>query len=179
MTRLETTLTSSASNQLVAFTHLAESHRRFVMPGEDQLVFDSMRDYFIWAGALIQKAGGTVIKCMGDGMLLSFPADAADAGAMALRALKSSGDSWLKERQIPCHHLIRAHLGPVIGGLVGAPGQERWDIYGKTVNICAKLESRGLVITPQVFRALSAPLRKYFKKHSAPILYIREEDSHG
>jgi class 3 adenylate cyclase len=119
-----------------------------------------------------------VVKCIGDAMLLSFPAVAASAAVLALRQLKSEGDAWLAQRGIPCHHLIKAHLGPVLSGPIGAPGQERPDVYGKAVNICATLESGPLVLSPQAFRALDAEARRHFKKHTPPVTYIRVEDRH-
>jgi class 3 adenylate cyclase len=178
MTRLEDIRTPTETELLVAFTGIAGFNLRFVQPGEDQAVFDAMQSYFAWSGGLIQRLGGTVIKCMGDAMLLCFPAESAGPGVMALRELKSAGDAWLAERKIPCQHQIKAHLGPVIVGPIGAPGQERLDLCGKTVNICARLESGPLVLTPQVFRALDAGTRSHFKKHTPPVTYIRVEDRH-
>lgn len=178
MTRLEDIRTPTEIPLLVAFTSLAGFNKRFVLPGDDRLVFDTMRDYYTWCGTLIQKHGGTVIKCIGDAIFLAFPAEAANQAVVALKEIKAEGDAWLAQRNVPCHHLIKAHIGPVIAGLIGAPGQERLDVYGKTVNICATLDSGALVLTPQVFRALDAETRKYFKKHTPPVTYIRIEDAH-
>jgi class 3 adenylate cyclase len=180
MLRLEDIQTPTQAEVLVAFTGLAGFNKRYVLPGEDRPVFDAVHSYFTWAGGLIQQRGGTVIKCMGDAMLLAFPADSAGPAVMALLELKAQGDAWLAGRNIPCHHQIKAHLGPVIAGPVGAPGQERLDILGKTVNICATLANGPLpvVLTPQVFRALDAGTRKHFKKHTPPVTYIRVEDRH-
>lgn len=178
MTRLEGLGAPREQELFVCFSSLAGFNKRFVLLSDDQTVFDTMREYFAWAGALIQARGGTVIKCIGDAMLMVFPAGEADAAVEAVRALKSEGDAWLQQRGLPCHHLIKAHLGPAVLGPVGAPGQERPDVYGKTVNICATLESGPLVLTPQVFRALSSGARKHFKKHTPPVTYIRIEDGH-
>jgi class 3 adenylate cyclase len=178
MTRLESIRTPTEISLLVAFTSLAGFNKRFVLPGDDQLVFDTMRDYYAWCGGLIQRRGGSVIKCIGDATLLAFPAEAASQAVAALKEIKVEGDAWLAHRGVPCHHLIKAHLGLVVMGLIGAPGQERLDIYGKTVNICATLDSGALVLTPQVFRALDAETRKSFKKHTPPTTYIRTEDAH-
>jgi class 3 adenylate cyclase len=180
MTRLASAPAPIVSELLVAFTGMAGFNKRYVLPGQDLAVFKTVQDYFLWAGGLIQGRGGTVVKCMGDAMLLSFPAEEASAGVSALLALKTEGDAWLRQRDIPCHHQIKAHLGPVISGPVGVPGQERPDILGKTVNICATLANGPLplVLTPQVFRALDPATRKHFKKHTEPVTYIRLEDAH-
>jgi class 3 adenylate cyclase len=178
MPRLEALQTPEALEILVALSHLAGSNKKFVMQNEDRLVFDSMQKYFFWAGALIQKSHGKVIKCMGDAILMAFEAEYAEDGIFTLRRLKSEGDAWLQEAGIPCQHLIKAHFGPVMAGYVGAPGQEQFDIFGKTVNICFTMESFGLVLSSQAFRCLGPEGRKYFKKHSEPISYIRQEDAH-
>jgi class 3 adenylate cyclase len=178
MTRLEAITTPTELSLLVAFTGLAGFNKRFVLPGNDRAVFDAIRDYTSWSGALVQQAGGTVIKCIGDALMVAFPQEQAGPGVMALLDLKDSGDRWLQKRQIPCHHLIKVNFGSVQAGHVGAPGQERLDIFGKTVNICATLESTGFAMTPQAFRTLDAQARKRFKKHTPPVTYIRAEDSH-
>ena len=134
--------------------------------------------YYAWSGALIQKAGGTVIKCIGDALMIAFPADEASRAIEALLDLKQSGDQWLKQKQIPCHHLVKVHLGPVVAGPIGTPGAERLDIYGKTVNLCVTMESDGWAMSPQVFRALDTETRTKFKKHTPPVTYIRVADSH-
>ncbi len=178
MTHLENTGAPVETELLVSFTGLAGFNRKFVLPGQDRLVFDAMRDYFAWSGALIQGLGGTVVKCIGDAMLLAFPEDAASLGVAALMELKTQGDAWLEQRRIPCQHQIKAHLGPVVVGPIGAPGHERLDVYGKTVNVCATLENGPFVLTPQVFRALDEGTRRHFKKHTPPVTYIRVEDRH-
>jgi adenylate cyclase len=178
MPRLEDSRTPTEHDVLVAFTGLAGFNRKFVLPGEDRNVFDTMRDYFAWSGAHIQSCGGTVVKCIGDAMLLAWEARDASAAVRALLELKSLGDAWLLQRGIPCQHQIKAHLGSAIVGPIGAPGQERLDVLGKTVNICATLENGPFVLSPQGFRALDAPTRKLFKKHTPPVTYIRIEDRH-
>jgi class 3 adenylate cyclase len=178
MTRLESLGTPAQIELLVAFSAMAGFNKRFVLSGDDSIVFDTMRDYYAWSGALIMGAGGTVIKCMGDTLMIAFDAGKASDGVLALRELKSRGDLWLKERGIPCHHQIKAHFGSVIAGPIGTPGLERLDLFGKTVNVCATLASDGLAITPQLFRALDAGTRTCFKKHTPPVTYIRIEDSH-
>jgi class 3 adenylate cyclase len=178
MTRFENIRTPTGLDLLVCFTHLAGFNKRFVLPNDDSLVFATMQAYYAWAGALIQKAGGTVIKCMGDALLIAFPADAATTAVKTLQDLKQSGDLWLKQRQIPCHHLVKIHLGPVVAGPIGVPGAEHLDIFGKTVNLCVTMESDGWAMSPQVFRALDGETRTKFKKHTPPVTYIRVEDSH-
>ena len=129
-------------------------------------------DYFALTGTIIQGAGGYLVKTLGDEGLCIFTD--ADAGVAALRRLQRDGDTWLRSKGWPSRAVVKVHWGPVALGRVGAPGQERLDVYGDTVNTAAVLNARepGFAITPQVFRQLSADSRKAFKKHTPPVTYI-------
>ena len=99
-------------------------------------------------------------------------------GVLALRELKDAGDAWLDSRKVSCRHVIKAHFGPVFGGMVGTRRVKQFDFFGETVNIAATLRSNGFAITPQVFRKLDPDTRKQFKKHTPPITYIPVGESH-
>jgi hypothetical protein len=120
-------------------------------------------------------AGGRLFKTLGDAGLVAFPAELADAGVLALRAVQHEGDAWLARRGFKSRAIVKLHLGPVALGRVGSPGEEALDIYGKTVNTAATIPSTGLAMTPAVFRRLSPETRQLFKKHTPPITYIDAE----
>jgi len=92
--------------------------------------------------------------------------------------LKDSGDAWLAERNMPCRNIVQVHFGPVVCGLIGTRSDKRFDIYGETVNIVAKLKSDGFAMAPQVFDRLNADTQKLFKKLTPPITYIPVSESH-
>jgi len=117
-------------------------------------------------------------SALGTSLLLVFPAESASQAVMALMELKTKGDAWQEQKRIPCQHQIKAHLGPVVVGPIGASGHEHLDIYGKTVNVCATLENGPLVLTPQVFRAQDADTMRHFKKHAPSVTYYQIEDGH-
>ena len=68
--------------------------------------------------------------------------------------------------------MIQAHFGPVVAGLYGPAGDQRFDVLGMTVNTAARLESRGVSLSVDTFRKLSPETRRRFQKHTAPTVYI-------
>ena len=54
-----------------------------------------MAGYFALTGQIVGDAGGRLIKTLGDAGLVAFPAEAADAGVLALRSVQSAGREWL------------------------------------------------------------------------------------
>lgn len=142
-------------------------------------VLDVLAGYFRLTGAIIAEAGGKLIKTLGDAGLFIFFAEDADAGVRAMMDVQRRGDAWVAERGYKTRAIVKTNVGPVALGLVGAPGDERLDVYGKTVNIAATLDSAGFTMTPAAFRALSPETRMLFKKHMPPISYIAADDRHG
>ena len=135
-------------------------------------------EYYERVGARIAAAGGHLVKFMGDAALAVFPEDDVDAGVTALLALKEEIDDWLAGIGWDCRLMSRAHFGTVIAGPYGAAADKRFDIIGSEVNTAATLDYAGLALSVPAFRKLSPALRTRFKKHSAPITYIRQEDPH-
>lgn len=142
-------------------------------------VLAAMTGYFALTGRILHEAGGQLIKTMGDAGLAAFPAEAIDVGVLAFEAVQQDGDAWLANQGYRGRAFLKLHVGPVAVGMVGAPGEERLDVYGKTVNVAATLESRGLALTPEVFRRLRPETRARFKKHTPPVTYIGLEEAHG
>lgn len=77
-----------------------------------------------------------------------------------------------------CHLAAKVHYGPVAAGHFGTVGEKRYDVLGKTVNVGARLESSGVALSVEAFRQLGPKTRQRFKKHTPPVTYIRQEDSH-
>jgi adenylate cyclase len=169
--------TPTETDLLVAFSDLT-NFARVSRDRQASDVFALMSDYFEFASAIVAKAGGRVVKPMGDALLMVFPAAAADAAVSALLALKEEGDRWLATRELPCRHRIKAHVGPVACGPLGPNMEGRFDVYGLTVNAAAMMPSNGLSISPPAFRKLEEGTRKRFKKHTPPVTYIPVEEPH-
>ena len=160
---------------LVGFYDLA-GYMRHAEKTEPQELLATMAGYFARTGQIVGDAGGRLIKTLGDAGLVAFPAEAVDAGVLALRSVQSTGREWLGQHGFKTSIIVKLHLGPVAIGRVGSPGEEIIDVYGKTVNVAAALSSSGLAVTPAVFRSLQAETRKLFKKHTPPISYIDAAD---
>lgn len=170
MTIFDEITTPQEMELLVAFFDLTE----FLRLGWDHSykeAFDIMSAYFEFVGDIIEDSGGKVVKFIGDEGFIVYPAKQVNGGVLALMALKESGDAWLAERHLPCRNIVQAHFGPVICGPVGTRSDKRFDVYGETVNIAAKLRSDGFAMTPEVFHKLDANTQKLFKKHRPPVTY--------
>ena len=177
MTNLNTIDSPVETNLLVAFTDLTGFHK-YTVAQTDKSVFSTMSSYFEFAGDIVEKSGGKVVKFMGDAILIVFPEERVNEGILALKTLKDQGNKWMESRNMPSRHRIHAHFGQVVCGPIGSKSEKRFDVYGITVNTAALLKSNGLAITPQVFRKLKPDTRKLFKKHTPPVTYIPVEENH-
>jgi adenylate cyclase len=124
------------------------------------------------------RAGGIVVKFIGDGALLVFPPERADDAVVALVDLRRDVDRWLEREGWISRLSVKAHFGSVIAGEFGARAAKRFDVIGNVVNVAARLP-RPFHVTPQVFRLLSPETRKKLKKHTPPITYIPIDDRHA
>jgi adenylate cyclase len=161
---------------LVGFYDLT-GYVKFSSAREPRDVLELLAGYFSLTGRIISEAGGKLIKTLGDAGLVAFFSEDADTGVQAMRRVQIEGDGWLAARGYKARALVKLHVGPVALGLVGAPGAEILDVYGKTVNTAATLSSNGFAVTPAAFRSLKPETRELFKKHTPPVSYIAAEDS--
>jgi class 3 adenylate cyclase len=167
--------TPTEQELLIGFYDLS-GYMRYADGAEPSALLDLMTGYFALTGRIIADAGGRLIKTIGDAGLAAFPEPAAAAGVAAFQRLRQEGADWLANRGYKSRIIVKLNLGPVAIGPVGGPGQEIIDVYGKTVNVAAQLDSTGLAMTPAVFRSLPAEARQGFKKHTPPVTYIDCDD---
>lgn len=167
----------TAVNVLVAFADLTGFSAQAARVS-DQEVADTLDGFYERTGARVAAAGGTLVKFIGDAALMVFASDDADRGVTALLDLKEEADRYLAASGWPCHVHVKIHHGEVIAGPFGAAGAKRFDVIGKQVNTCAMLDSTGVALSVEAFRALSPAVRQRFKKHTWPVTYIRTEDPH-
>lgn len=125
-------------------------------PGD---LLDLARALFQRSGQAIAAAGGQLVKAIGDAGLFVFPADHPDRVVRALWAMKRDCDAWLAERGYPDVMAVRVQIGPVACGQVGPPGDERFDVYGSTVNRAAMMRGRSFTLGASLVDLLSADLR--------------------
>jgi adenylate cyclase len=162
---------------LIAFVDLtrfaAQSQR-----ATDPEIAATLDTFYEHVGAAVRAAGGTVVKCIGDAVLVVFPEGGVDRGVEALLALKDSVDALMAARGWGCRLAAKVHFGRVLAGPYGAAGDKRYDVIGRAVNTAALLESTGVTLSVEAFRKLGRELRTRFKKHTPPITYIRADDPH-
>lgn len=98
----------------------------------------------------ITKAGGSIDKYLGDGLLAVF--EAADEAKSARAALRAAGDmgralekfnrQLTSEGAAPVRIGVGLHLGNVVLGEIGAAGNAPRTIIGETVNAASRLEAK-------------------------------------
>lgn len=177
MTDLKALQSATEKDLLVAFFDLSRFAREIRGLSSREL-FDVMSHYYEFVGDIIEGAGGTIVKFIGDAALVVFSEDQVDKGVLTLQTLKEQGDAYLSQRGLHTHHVVKAHFGSVTCGHLGTKSDKRFDVFGEAVNIAATLSTNNLAITPQVFRKLSSETRKHFKKHTPPITYIPVDEAH-
>jgi adenylate cyclase len=143
---------------------------------DDDLVAATLDGWYEAVTTRVIAAGGHVVKFVGDAALIVF--DDADRGVTALLAMRDDGDRYFGARGWGCRVHVKAHHGPVIAGPYGGNGSKQFDVIGRTVNTAAMLDSTGIALSVEAFRALSKDLRQRFKKHTWPVTYIANEDPH-
>lgn len=153
---------------LISFIDLAGFARAAEQIDDLQLA-DLLDRYYERIGDVVQRAGGTVVKLIGDGALLVFPPERADDAVRALLELRDDvATLGLGGMQL----VVKLHAGEVVCGPFGPRGDKRFDVIGGEVNIAARLATRGFAISAEAFRTLSPECRTLFKKHTPPITYI-------
>jgi adenylate cyclase len=108
------------------------------------------------AGAAAEAAGGKLVKPMGDAVLMVFPVEQARPAVAALQDLKQKADACWFEICPGSRLQIKAHAGPVTCGLMGAAGDKRFDVIGRTVN--------DLFLRPREEFAVSPALRQLLER---------------
>jgi adenylate cyclase len=105
-----------------------------------------LNEYFERVCAPIEKAGGEVVKFMGDGLLSTLPIDAwgsARACALALDAARAGLAALAGHRFSPGGRTLRMgvalHLGQIAFGNLGSPTRLDFTVIGQTVNLAARL----------------------------------------
>jgi class 3 adenylate cyclase len=138
---------------------------------EDARIASFFADFYALAARHIEAAGGRIAKVMGDAGLVTFPRDDAEAVIFALCDLARDARRLAQDAGLDTWLAVNVHVGPVVEGEMGPPGAERYDVVGKTVNVCARLGRRGITLSPQAFRCLSPEGRERFTKITRPIVY--------
>ena len=143
----------------------------------DTEIADTMDEYYTRVASAVKSAGGTVVKFIGDAVLIVFPESAGDAGVRTLIELKPALDRFMAERNWECRLHVKAHFGEVVAGPFGPDGDKRFDIIGRAVNTAAMLKTDGITLSAEAFEQLSPDLRKRFAKKAPLNTYSLVDES--
>jgi adenylate cyclase len=113
-------------------------------------LFSMLDQFYELIGTVIENAGGTVVKFIGDGAFMVFPGDQAAPAVAALRTLQAKTQTIWSEFNATCQVKINAHIGPVICGPVGTIGDKRFDVFGATVNDLYRMPSQAFGLSDQL-----------------------------
>ena len=143
---------------------------------DDRKLADVLDLYYERIGDCAGRAGGTLVKLIGDGALLAFPVERADDAVLALLELRDDVAALCRREGWHSTLVVKLHAGEVVCGPFGARGDKRFDVIGGEVNIAARLPTKSFAISAEAFRALSPDARTRFKKHTPPVTYIPVDD---
>ena len=139
---------------LRGFTRLSDS-----LPRDEVIAL--LNDYFSAMGDIVTKAGGEILKFMGDGMLAMLPIDSsAERAAVTLRAVRAAASVadaitvLNRIRATADEPLVRfglaLHIGEVMFGNIGASKRLDFTVIGPAVNYTARLEKLCVPLERQV-----------------------------
>ena len=138
---------------------------------EDARVASFFQAFYSLASQHLKPAGGRIVKFMGDAGLVVFPKESTESAVFALAALAEAARGRALEFGLDTYLNVNVHVGPMLTGTFGPPGDERFDVIGKAVNIAARLGRRGITLSQQAFRCLSPEGRERFRKITPPVTY--------
>ena len=116
----------------------------------DRATLAVLSEYYAVIAASARTCGGRVVKVMGDGVVLAFPAGSAQDAVTALRSAQQETTRLWQAFDTRCHVGVRVSAGSVLAGSFGPPGEERPDIFGDALNRLFRTPPGAFVLTPQV-----------------------------
>lgn len=134
---------------LVAFTDVTGFAKEF-QNRTNREMFDLMSQFYELMGNEVEASGGKIVKFIGDAALLVYPEENAKRGVESLQQLRATANDWLKTQGLTGELRVRAHLGPVICGLLGTASEKRFDVLSETINVTALLRSDGFALSPEL-----------------------------
>ena len=107
--------------------------------------------------AAVDRAGGHVIKSLGEGLLLAFPPERAPDAVRELEAARDEATAIWRRFDAGCEFHITATVGPVLIGDLGLALDGATDVWGLTVHGLFKARPNGFVLLPDLKALLDAP----------------------
>ena len=114
-----------------------------------------MSQYFALSGDIVEKAGGKIVKFIGDGILIVFPDYLAIEGVNTLKELQQKVSNLFDRESYDCLLRVKAHLGSVTCGRIGTRQDKRFDVFGHHVNQTVLLTGSDFMISKELERFIS------------------------
>jgi adenylate cyclase len=137
---------------------------------DDARLADVVDHVYLAIGAAVASSGGRVVKYLGDGALVVWPRDRADAAVEATLRLRDELAASLPGIGVRSDLVARIHYGEVMAGEYGP--DKGFDIIGADVFTTFRLPARTLAVSAEAFRRLGTDLRARLQKHTEPVVYI-------
>jgi len=129
--------------------------------------------YYRLAGEVIEEHGGKIIKCMGDGVLSIFPADAASETVAAATTMQRAVAELSLDAGLDCKLGANIHFGEAIAAEFGTGPSRRFDVIGRTVNQTFLLgRGTGIRLSERMYRKLPSDERAPWDKRKPPAVYV-------
>jgi class 3 adenylate cyclase len=100
--------------------------------------------------AVARSVDGRVVKMLGEGMLLAFPADRAPEAVAALRSARDQASALWQQLDRRCYVQVKMTIGNVLAGAIGAPADLRFDVYGHALHQLFKAPVTDFALLPEL-----------------------------
>jgi class 3 adenylate cyclase len=134
---------------VLAITQVAGATAAIVEHGDESTLHTARAANVPLVAATI-LANGRVVKMLGEGMLLSFPADQAQEAVAALRTARDQASAIWQQFDRRCNVQVKMTIGNVLAGATGAPADLRFDVYGHALHELFKVPASEFVLLPEL-----------------------------
>ncbi len=156
---------------LTLFTRISRS----LSPVE---VFQMLDNMFKTIEDHVSKAGGYIVKYMGDSALIIFEPSNMDNGIHCLIDSKNEIDGWFQKKNRPNRLSVNCHFGEVTLGRFETKTCSWIDVIGDTIqyaSVLGRYKNYGLssdfIISKDVFDKLDKKCKKLFHRYTPPLVY--------
>jgi class 3 adenylate cyclase len=133
-------------------------------------IAEAIDRFYAVAGSLVADHGGRVVKYLGDGCLVVFPAERADAAVDCVRSLAGEVAQLGHDLQLDLELGANVHLSTVAEGEYTAT--QMYDVVGQGVIHTFRMGGGpGIRISEPVYRKLPSHRRSPWVKHQPPAVY--------
>lgn len=137
--------------RIIAFVDLKGYHRLIASQFTEVELFNFLSDYYALVASIVGEQEGEVIKYLGDGALLLFPASDLTLAVDALKSIKERADLFLKSKGFETTMCVKAGIGSVAYGELGGG----IDIVGRAVNDVALLTAGDFVLSDSLIKRMN------------------------